>query len=574
MLIDPLRTQHRTFAIVGFTALLTACGGGSGGGTTPPPIEPQPPPPPPPPPADTTLFVDGTAASGIDFTVGYAQSMRNHEVPYILPSGAAAGDYDNDGDIDLAIVRGDGLPNLLYRNLGNLVFEDAATEAGVALTKSDDENYRHGSPALADLDGDGDLDLLLPGLENDPTLVFANNGDGTFTDVSEGSGLDLMHSAYTLSPAFGDYDLDGDLDLLFGHWGTPRDLLGWPGDTEHLWRNDSDDDGIRFHSVSVAAGLVPSVVVNQDPLVSQLNFDNTFTPTFARINDDEFPDILMVADFNSTQVFINNTDGTFSNVTDYDVIVDGNGMGSAVGDYDGDGDLDWFVSSIRAVGDDVPTNISRIGNRLYRNDHGTFVDATDESGVADGGWGWGSCFLDFENDGDLDIYHTNGWHDFAEYGAFDRDASRAFVSNGAGTFVDEAAELGLADTEQGRGVVCADFDNDGDTDILLLHMHDDNAATLWVNEATENYLRVRLRGATPNTQGVGARVVATHGGDDHLREVTLGSNFASHNPTVQLFGLGSTDAVDTLTVDWPDGEQTVLHTLAANQEVVVDHPAR
>ena len=198
----------------------------------------------------------------------------------------------------------------------------------------------------------------------------------------------------------------------------------------------------------------------------------------------------------------------------------------------------------------------------------------DESGVADGGWGWGSCFLDFENDGDLDIYHTNGWHDFAEYGAFDRDASRAFVSNGAGTFVDEAAELGLADTEQGRGVVCADFDNDGDTDILLLHMHDDNAATLWVNEATENYLRVRLRGATPNTQGVGARVVATHGGDDHLREVTLGSNFASHNPTVQLFGLGSTDAVDTLTVDWPDGEQTVLHTLAANQEVVVDHPAR
>lgn len=515
-----------------------------------------------------------TSASGISFTTGFFQALQNPEVEDILPSGAAAGDYDNDGDIDLFIVRGDNGPNLLYRNTGNLVFEEVAAEAGVAFTKSAVENYRHSSPAFADLDGDNDLDLLVPGLDGDPTLVFASNGDGTFTDVSSGSGLDRMLAETNMSPALGDYDRDGDLDLMLGHWGLVWDLVGAPEDAEHLWRNDSDSTGIRFTSVNEASGIAPSILVNRDPLVTNRSFDNTFTPTFARINDDALPDILVVADFNSTQVYINNGDGTFSNVTDYDVIIDGNGMGSAVGDFDGDGDLDWFVSSIRAVGEGVPSHLSRVGNRLYRNDEGTFVDITAEAGVADGGWGWGSCFMDFENDGDLDIYHTNGWQDWDEFGPFITDKSRAFVSNGDGTFTESAEELGLDDSEQGRGIVCADFDNDGDTDILLLHMHADNAATLWMNQATNNWLGVRLRGEAPNTQAVGARIVASIAGEDHLREVTLGSNFASHNPTDQLFGLGSMTQVDTLTVEWPDGETTVMQALAANQELVIDHPRR
>ena len=520
------------------------------------------------------MFVDMTAASGISFTVGFLEPMSNSELTITLPSGAAAGDYDDDGDIDLFIVRGDSGPNLLYRNTGNLVFEDVAAEAGVAATKSIFGSYRHSSPAFADLDGDNDLDLVLPGLDGDPTMVFANNGDGTFTDVSSGSGLDRMRAQNSMSPAFGDYDLDGDLDLMLAHWGTPRDYAGNPGDTEHLWRNDSDSTGIRFTSVSEQSGIAPSIVSSTDPLVTERNSDHTFAPTFAHINDDAFPDLLVVADFNSTQVFINNGDGTFSNVTDYDVIIDGNGMGSAVGDFDGDGDLDWFVSSIRAVGEDVPFRLSRVGNRLYRNDDGTFADVTAEAGVTDGGWGWGSCFLDFENDGDLDIYHTNGWQNWDFYGGFNTDTSRAFVSNGDGTFTESAEELGLDDAEQGRGIVCADFDNDGDTDILQLHMHADNAATLWMNEATNNWLSVRLRGAAPNTQAVGARIVASIAGEDQLREVTLGSNFASHNPTDQIFGLGSMTQVDVLTVEWPDGERTVMQALAANQEMVIDHPQR
>ena len=502
--------------------------------------------------------------------------MANREIPTILPSGAAAGDYDDDGDIDLFIVRGNAGPNLLYRNTGNLVFEEVAGEAGIAFTKSASENYSHSSPAFADLDGDGDLDVFLAGLDGDPTMVFANNGDGTFTDVTAGSGFDTMKAEFSMSSAFGDYDLDGDLDLMLGHWGTPRDYVNGPGDTEHLWRNDSDANGIRFSSVSEECGIAPSIITNADPLVSQRSFDHTFTPTFARIDGDEYPDILVVGDFNFSQVFINNRDGTFSNATDFDVIVDGNGMGSAVADYDGDGELDWFVSSILAVGDSsMPTHLSRIGNRLYRNDGGVFVDVTDDAGVADGGWGWGSCFVDFENDGDLDIYKTNGWPWWAEYGGFPSDESRAFVSNGDGTFDEKSNELGIADVEQGRGVVCADLDDDGDTDILLLHMDSDNAATLWMNTHDgNNYLSVDLRGLAPNTQAIGARIIATIAGTDHLREVTLGSNFASHNPTRQLFGLGSASQVDTLTVEWPDGAQSQIRIVAANQRIVVDHPDR
>ncbi|MEL7536589.1 MAG: CRTAC1 family protein [Pseudomonadota bacterium] len=558
------------------TALIAACGGGggSGGAATPPPTTTAPPQPPPPT-VSNGLFADRTANSGIAFTVGFDGAMSNPEVPFIVPSGAAAGDYDGDGDIDLFIVRGNKAANVLYRNDGNMTFTDTAAAAGVAFTKSANENYRHNAPAFADLDGDDDLDIVLAGLEFDPTMVYRNNGDGSFTDVTVGSGLDQMAAAYSMSTALGDYDRDGDLDLAFGHWGTPRDYVGGPGDTEHLWRNDSANGVIRFTSVSEASGIAPSIITNADPNVSQRSFDHTFTPIFADINDDDYPDLLMVGDFNFSQVFLNNQDGTFRNATDFDVIIDGNGMGAAVGDYDGDGDLDWFVSSILAVGGaDMPTHLSRIGNRLYRNDGGVFADATDQAGVASGGWGWGSCFIDFENDGDLDIYHTNGWQDFEEYGGFPQDESRAFVSAGDGTFEEQAAILGLNDSRQGRGVICADFDGDGDADILQLHMDDTNAASLYENTSTNNFLSILLRGNAPNTQAIGATITATVGATSYYRQVTLGSNFSGHNPTTQLLGLATQSQIDVLTVRWPDGQETVVQALAANQHLVIDHPDR
>jgi hypothetical protein len=405
---------------------------------------------------------------------------------------------------------------------------------------------------FADIDGDADLDLFIGGLDNDPSLIFRNNGDGTFTDVTAGSGLETMRASHSISAAFGDYDRDDDLDLFIAHWGTQRNFVN-PGDTEHLWRNDSDATGIRFASVSEAAGVSPSITTLDDPL-------------------DLYPDLLVVADFNWSQYFVNNQDGTFTNATDVDVLIDGNGMGSALGDYDNDGDLDWFVSSIKCHQDADCGNgsWSRIGNRLYRNNNGVFEDVTDGAGVATGGWGWGACFIDFDNDGDLDIYHTNGWPWDDNFDQFSTDTSRLFVSDGAGQFTDMAADFGLDDTDEGRGVVCADFDQDGDIDILQLTRSDTLGATLWRNDQVDNnYLQVRLAGAAPNTQAAGARVIISAGTTTQMREISIASNFVSQNPTTQHFGLGSATMVEELTVEWPGGQTTLLNNVQAGQLVEI-----
>ena len=347
------------------SALVAGCGGG---GVADPPVVVEPPSPTPvqpgPPPV-SLRFVDATTESGIEYRHAYLAPTGAE--PEEFGGGVAAGDYDGDGLIDLFVVRGDIGPNLLYRNLGGNVFEDAATTAGVAYTKSASGNHRHSGPAFADLDGDGDLDLFVGGLEFAPAFVFRNEGAGTFADVTDGSGLDALGAGYTLSAGFGDYDLDGDLDMFLPHWGTERELDGTL-DTEHLWRNDTGNGAIRFTDVSLAAGIAPDII-NAEPLSSAYGsgHDYTFTATFARMNADRYPDLLIAADFRTSMFYVNNGDGTFYNATNRAVIRDRNGMGSAVGDYDSDRDLDWFVSSIWSVPDADGQQTFELGNRLYRN---------------------------------------------------------------------------------------------------------------------------------------------------------------------------------------------------------------
>ena len=559
----------RTIAaeMVALAVLVAGCGGG--GTTSPPPVQPPAPPPEPPPPV--TRFVDATEESGIQYEHGYVDPPELADLEE-FGGGLAAGDYDGDGLVDLFIVRGDIGPNLLYRNLGDNVFEEVAMQAGVAHTKSASENYRHSGPAFADMDGDGDLDLFIGGLEFDPSFVFRNEGDGSFTDVTPGSGIDTLGARYTVSAGFGDYDLDGDLDMFLTHWGT-EDGPGVRLHTEHLWRNDTRDGNIRFTDVSLEAGISPDIF-NDEPVASSFGdgFDYTFTPTFARMNDDRYPDLLISADFLTSKFYINNGDGTFRDATDRSVIKDRNGMGSAVGDYDGDGDLDWFVTSIWSVPDEAGNQVFELGNRLYRNTGGELSDVTELAGVRDGGWGWGACFSDFDNDRDLDIYHTNGWWVPFEPSNFHIDESRFFESNGNGAFVETSGAAGLSDTERGYAIVCADFDNDGDIDVFQAHRNESNAGTLWRNDTGGNYLKVELNGLPPNTEAAGARIRATVGVETQLREIMIGNNFTSQNPTVQIFGLGDADEVDVLEVEWPDGEMTTMRGVAGDQTLRIDHP--
>lgn len=377
-----------------------------------------------------------------------------------------------------------------------------------------------------------------------------------------------MDATQTISAAFGDYDMDGDVDLFLAHWGVKQSEQD-PGDTEHLWRNESTATQIRFVSVSVSAGISPSIITLPDPEVLVDGVDFSFAPSFVHLNDDRYPDLLIVADVNSSMVFMNNTDGTFTNATDVEVILDANGMGSAAGDYDNDGDIDWFVTSIYRDSNPLVEN----GNRLYRNDGGQFVDVTDSAGVADGGWGWAACMADLDNDGNLDMYHTNGWP-FDMIGDYTADTSRAFMSNGDGTFTNRANELGLADKSQGRGAICADFDRDGDIDIFLWGNEGPNSGLLFRNDTSvNNYVSVKLRGLPPNTGAAGARIRATVGSTTQLREISIGSNFISQGPLEQHFGLGNATQIDSLTVEWPDGQQTDLGIVEANQRIVVDQPS-
>jgi hypothetical protein len=556
----------RAIALAVWAGAAGSCGGGGGGDG--PPDTGNPPPPDPPDPQ----FMNITNDTGIDFVHGIVNPT--HSKAEEFGGGVAAGDYDSDGDIDLYVVRGNIGPNLLYRNDGGNRFTDVAAAAGVDHAAPGGGGYLHSGPVFADVDGDADLDLFVGGMEGDPCILYRNDGDGTFTDVTDASGFKSMGARNSISAAFGDYDLDGDLDMMLAHWGTPRppDGSGGNGDTESLWRNDSDATGIRFTNVSVESGIAAAIIPRRGGFHAfqpdALDYDYTFTPAFARMDGDRYPDILSVADFANSRVFMSNGAGagtvTFRDATDNDVIIDRNGMGAAVGDVDNDGDLDWFVTGIFGSNETV-------GNRLYLNDgDGVLQDATVGAGVADGGWGWGACFADFNLDGRLDIFHTNGWRS-NQIDDFEGDRSRLFIARPDGLeFRDESVTRGMTDTEQGRGVVCADFDGDGDVDIFMTNRGRENSGAFWRNEDEESdnrSLSVRLVGAGPNSEAIGARVRVTVNGVVQMREISVNNNFTSQNPAQQVFGLGTASQADSVEIEWPDGSIETYTGVAAGDAV-------
>ncbi len=533
---------------------LGACGGGGSDG--PATVPTSAPPAPPAEPVAAVSFANVTVAAGVNF---------EHQIAAATPSdaeritaGAAAGDYDDDGYIDLYVAGGDAAtPNLLYRNLGDgtLRFEETGLASGAQIS-----GRRSAGSVFADVDSDGQLDLFVGAVEGDAPALLMNNGDGTFSDGSARSGLSTPARTHTFSAAFADYDLDGDLDLALSHWQWKEAVISADpiGDTETLWQNQGDG---TFVGVSTPSAL--SSAIGDD------GTDYTFTPNFADINNDGYPDLLMAADFKTSQVLVNNRDGTFSDVTTPS-ISDENGMGATVGDYDNDGDLDWFVTAIAAEG--VPQDNGFNGNRLYRNNGtGAFEDVTDEAGVRIGGWGWAACFADFNNDGHLDLFHVNGWDD----DRFRDLPARLFMADGSGRFNETAVDAGITTDRQGRGVVCADFDRDGDVDLFIVN--NGNFAELYENRLDENglgedrhWLTVQLRGSGANTRGIGGRVFLTAAAATQMREIRIGNNFVSQHVAEAHFGLGATDLIPELRVVWPGGDETVLTDVTANQVLRIE----
>ena len=295
--------------------------------------------------------------------------------------GAVAEDFDSDGWVDLYVLQGGASANLLYMNHGDGTFTDEAVARGAANTGL------HMGVSAADFDSDGDIDItyssMTIGIELGQYTVVAaevviliNDGAGQFTSqsITVPAGQKFL-----TSPSWGDIDADGDLDLVVGEWSFQSATTKL-----NIWHNNG----------------------GQLDLVQSFPHLWSYHSKFADMDNDGDQDLLAVADFGHTKWYRNNGAGIFSLEAVLDVE---NGMGSAVGDVDNDGDLDWFVSSIRDF-DGSEANWGTTGNRLYLNDgSGVFTDNTEASGVRDGYWGWGASFADFDNDGDLDLYQVNGW---------------------------------------------------------------------------------------------------------------------------------------------------------------------
>jgi hypothetical protein len=481
-----------------------------------------------------------------------------------IPGGAAAEDFDGDGWIDLFVTQGGISPTLLYRNNGDGTF----TEEGVARGAAIDSNQTVGA-AAADYDNDGDIDLVVT-TEYGPHHLLVNQGNGTFLDDTTQV---LTPNFAVTSPSWGDIDNDGLLDLVIGEW----DGLQTNEQALYVYRN-------------VGGGTLESSDFTSDLSASRL----IFSPRFSDLDGDRYADLAVVSDFGNSRLFLNDGTGFFQEVTEESNIgTDENGMGSAIGDYDNDGDMDWFVSSIWDETQVTGLGWGVTGNRLFQNDgKAVFTDVTDAAGVRDGNWGWGSVFGDYDLDGDLDLFHVNGWSATASPGfgylKFDRQPARLFENDGGGVYEEVAASANLIETGQGRGTLSLDYDNDGDLDLFVVNNHILEASgedfirspapfSLHRNDTPSagHWLKVHLRGQPPYHRfGVGSRAVVTReGGATQTRELHASTHFMATGPDrIGHFGLGEASTASSVKAEWNRGVDVIVYDIPADGTVEIPSP--
>jgi len=485
----------------------------------------------------------------------------------IMGQGLACGDYDNDGDLDLYLVNAHGHSNSLLRNdleQGTPTFTDVTVEANADCL--DLGRMAH----FVDLNNDGWLDLLI--INDDHwtgewgmSRILRNNTDGTFTDVTEGSGFRAI-GRIRAGCALADYDNDGDLDIFVTDW-TAELGSGTPffSGENRLFENIGD---FLFNDVSEDSG------------VGLLKRDS-FTPLFVDFNEDHRPDIFVAIDHTSDEFYLNTPDGFLRVTEEVGTTHEGNDMGAALADFDDDGDLDIFTTNIAD-----PTNNYGGGarNALYVNSPAPdsmprFTDLATERGAESTHWGWGAEFTDPDQDGDLDIMTVNGFEDFLFPGSALSMKPPVFLLNdGTGHFTQDLAP-GTEWIADSRGLLAFDYDRDGDDDLLVTNHND--AAILLENVCPDagHWLRVQVRQSNgANRFGVGVTVRATLATPDgpvtKRREIVTSRSYVTGVPAEVHFGLADTQTIDTLSIEWTDGTTTTLADVPADQLLTVTQPVR
>ncbi|MFO0875490.1 MAG: FG-GAP-like repeat-containing protein [Phycisphaerales bacterium] len=475
--------------------------------------------------------------------------------------GACVGDFNNDGFQDLYFISGGGgnKPDYLFINNGDGTFSNQAAAWGINVA------HKGKSASVADFNGDGWLDLYVTsaGPTGQPAAVghhklYRNNGDGTFTNIAATAGVAITNPTTpdTWGTCWGDFDHDGDLDLFVA--GFSSSGAGNPGN--RLFRNNGDE---TFTDITAAIGLFNGVGAIA-----------AFSPRMVDTDGDRWPELMIVGDFKGvgfigSRYFRNNAGASFTDVTvSSHVGQEENGMGHTVGDFNNDQRLDWYTSSIY-----LPS-ASWTGNKLYKNVSAhNFTQYATPAGVFQGGYGWGTVATDFNHDGWTDIAETNG--DTSSGPPFGNDPSHMWMNNGNDTFTDMATAAGFIHTGPGRCLITFDYDNDGDMDIVLCTYG--GPLSLFRNDLDHgqpdtHWLRVFL-----NTQGrptlapngYGAKVLVKSGPLTLMRSIDGGCTFLGICELSAHFGLGTNTVIDELKVEWPDGTDTVLANIAADQTITV-----